>query len=179
LAIYEGPKETFNVGELSHQGFKFSTIESLVLIFISTGDAPYNFTVMKSDGPEWKWVELEKFLFTHPSLNFSFIIKGDQFMNTMSLLPQFPLQVCFTSSIRFLPPHMVGMKLLDVNSKRKINHPSPTSWEISHVLPHLEFDVKHVFEWGDKIVSMVFLGDKDNGQFNLGAWMIEDMQHSG
>lgn len=43
------------------------------------------------------------------------------------------------------------------------------------MLPHLAFELKHVFEWGDGIIYTVFVGDRNNGQVDLGAWMIEDM----
>lgn len=96
-------------------------------------------------------------------------------MKFTRLLSQLPLPVHFASAIPFLPPYMVATEFVDVNSRRQIDQWSPTSWEIRHVLPHAAFELKHVFEWGDGIIYMVFLGDKNTGDFDFGAWTIEDM----
>ena len=54
-----------------------------------------------------------------------------------------PLPLLFASSNLHLPHYAVGTELLDVNTKRRINHP-PLPWGF----PHVAFELKHVFQWG-------------------------------
>jgi hypothetical protein len=148
LVVYEGRREAFNLGELWHRDSKLPANESSVLSFAAAEGGPYNYMVMKTSELEWKWIEHGECRFTHPSLNFTFIMEGfegDKFLKMTSLLPMLPLPLRIATSTRFRPQSMVGTELLDVN--RQTNQP-PLSWELPHVLPHLAFELKHVFEWG-------------------------------
>ena len=142
-----------------------------MLSFTAAEENPCNFMVMKTNELDWKWTEHEQCRYIHPSLNFTFIIEmGYRFLKITSLLPQRPLPLRYASSIPSGIHHTLGTEEFDVNTRGPIN-PQPLLLPV----PHVAFELKHVLEWGSGILYMMFLGDKNMGQVDLGCLMIEDM----